>query len=119
MMLPNAKANPPVVRDADADPLFQRGQAKRRDSESTCDSSMAHASKKVAKQDGVGKPERLDKSERPGKSERLDKSERIEESKINGEYPPLKKGGRGDLLFGHHSPAKSCMTHAAQNIGRR
>jgi hypothetical protein len=74
---------------------------------------MGHASKKVAKQDGVGKSERLDKSERAGESKRVD------ESKINGDDPPLKKGGRGDLLFGHRSPAKPCMPHAAQKLGRR
>ena len=102
-----ARANPPVARYADADPLFQRGQAKRRDLESTLNSSMGHASKKAAKQDGVGM------------SERLDESEAVDESKSGGDYPPLEKGGRGDLLFGHRSPAKPSVIHAAQKIGRR
>jgi hypothetical protein len=131
MMLPNAKANPPVVRDADADPLFQRGQAKRGASENTCHSRMGKDSSSESERDGVGMPERVGKSEKRGESERVAKSERAgksegvakpktdDETRINGEFPPLKKGGRGDLLFGHRSPAKPCVIHAAQKIGRR
>ncbi len=84
MKLLIAKANPPVVRDADAAPLFQRGQAKR------------------------SVPE----------NRRVATSETADESEINVEYPPLKKGGRGDLLFAGHQSAKPCVTHAAQKIGR-
>jgi len=88
-------------------------------SERLGESKKLTMSEKASKPESAYKPVSLAQAGIVAKSGSVINSQTADEKRINGEFPPLEKGGRGDLLFGHRSPAKPCMTHAAQNIGRR